>query len=342
MRTLLSLALFLILTFAIFCASDNQENSIDINLKLLDRYGKLDGTDDEVIGAIGRFTVDQFENIYLIDRAFKHVKKFSKSGSVVRIFGNGEGKGPGEFIAPHDIDVDLFGNIYVVDRSRYNISLFDSTNKLLKTVHTSFMPAQIVITNPSEAYVTGFLFSVENDIIKKFNFFQKQYDKPILSFCRLNSCRDSLAIVWSGNSGNLARDAKGSLYYSFFYPYEIMQFSSDGKVTKKLTRNDDDFEPPYFKNNRVLFTTGSKGLLTLPNNIIANLVLKIKNERFNFQLDFFNVETNKFLGTVLLANYGIENVTYIESDPHGNIYIATSIPYPQILKYKLTLEQMEI
>jgi hypothetical protein len=338
MKTPFKVVIIIMLTFLTFCTNNSSKSSIDLSIKLLHKYGKIEGDENEVIGAIGRFTVDQFENLYLIDKAFKHVKKFNKNGSVIRIFGNGEGQGPGEFIAPHDVDVDSVGNIYITDRSLYNITIFDSINNLIKTIKTNFMPAQIVTISPFKTYVTGFLFSLENHIIKKYNFYSEKYDKPILSFCNLNSCKDSLAIVRSGNTGNLVKDSKKNLYYSFFYPYEIRQYTLNGEIISTIRRNDEDFKPPYFKNDMVLFTTGSKGLIILPNGIIANLVLKIKNEKFNYQLDFFQVSRNMFLGSVSLDEFGIDNVLYIESDPNGNIYIATSVPYPQILKYKLTLE----
>ena len=73
-------------------------------------------------------TVDNEENIYVIDWGNYRIQKFDKNGSYIQSFGRW-GQGPGEFQHTMRFDIDeLSGNLHIRDGGRL-IKIFDKQGK---------------------------------------------------------------------------------------------------------------------------------------------------------------------------------------------------------------------
>lgn len=328
----------LISLFLLTCSPDKKIKNIKCDL--IHTYGIAEGDDHEIFGLISCFAIDQNENLYVADGAFKTINKYNSDGEYKRSFGFGEGQGPGEFQGIHDMDIDSLGNIYIIDKILRRLTVLDLSNKILFTVKLPFMPAQITVPRPFNAFITGFPFTYKGDMIYNYDLTSKNYDVPAKIFCKRILTKDSLTIEMAGNSGRLAKDNNGNIIFSFFFPYETRVFSSDGKLLKSFHRNVSFFRSPYFDTEKriVISPSGNGGVLFFPPNIIANFIFKADGEkRSAFFIDFFDYSNQSFLGTIDMKDIGIEKIRFIKTDAKGYVYIDIMEPYPQILKYKMVL-----
>jgi sugar lactone lactonase YvrE len=53
------------------------------------------------------------------------VQQFSGGGKYLRGLGGGQGRKPGQFLAPHGLAVDSRGHLYVVDSYNHRVQKFD-------------------------------------------------------------------------------------------------------------------------------------------------------------------------------------------------------------------------
>ncbi|PIQ08805.1 MAG: hypothetical protein COW71_09830 [Ignavibacteriales bacterium CG18_big_fil_WC_8_21_14_2_50_31_20] len=308
---------------------------------MIHKYGMSTGNDNEIFGLINCFAIDKNENLYVADGAFKTIKKFSTNGKYLKTFGAGEGEGPGEFESIQDMDVDSLGNLYIVDKILRRVTVLDSANNILFTFKLPFIPAQITVPQSFNAFITGFPFSYNGDMIYKYDLTSTNYDNPAKIFCARIKNKDSLTIEMAGNSGRLSKDNNGNIIFSFFFPYETRVFSLNGKLLKSFHRNVSFFRSPYFDSEKryVIAPSGNRGVLFFPPNIIANLIYKANGEKTSaFFIDFFDYNNQFFLGTIDIKDIGIEKIRYIKTDAKGYVYIDILEPYPQILKYKMSVK----
>jgi len=97
-------------------------------------------------------TFDKSGNIFVIDYSTFYIHKFSLSndtkGYKHSYFGNGKGKGPGEFINPTDFDI-YKGKIYITDPANGCIEVYSTNGKYLERINLSnnIVPERTVILN---------------------------------------------------------------------------------------------------------------------------------------------------------------------------------------------------
>jgi DNA-binding beta-propeller fold protein YncE len=73
---------------------------------------------------------DPAGRVYLADERAHVVRVYTGTGEPLREWG-GQGSGPGQFHAPHAIDLDRFGNVYVADTYNHRIQVFDNDGAYL-------------------------------------------------------------------------------------------------------------------------------------------------------------------------------------------------------------------
>lgn len=316
----------------------SKDRYVQIKLKPLIQYGKPEDNKEEMFGLITSFTLDQYQNLYVADDAFKVVKKFSREGKFIRNFGYGAGKGPGEFSAIHGICVDSIENVYVLDKSNINITVFDSLNNLVSSLRTPFLPAQIIAVNPMTVDVSGFPFTYNGNLIHRYNLVNKNSDKPEMTYCKRTNSEDAKLGMLSGNSGRLVKSSSGNIYFSFFYPYEIHKFSSAGQYlsTIKGTRS---LTAPYVNPNTgsIDSPSGVQEFVILPNDILLALTYESTNGEKEQFFDFFDGKNGMSLGSVQCKDLNLKNIRFLRTDIKGNLYLDVMYPYPHILKYSVEL-----
>jgi len=88
------------------------ENAVSLEEEL--SVGEAEGRKEYMFSRIGNITVDNEENIYVLDRKESHIKVFNKQGEYLRTFGK-KGQGPGEFNRPYSILITPQDEITVED-----------------------------------------------------------------------------------------------------------------------------------------------------------------------------------------------------------------------------------
>lgn len=337
---LISFGIIVIAMIAIILKILIKEDEVKIKLTALEQYGKVSASKNELFGLISSFTIDKNLDLYVADDAFKIVKKISKNGKVVREYGYGEGKGPGEFSAIHNIAVDTVGNLYVLDKINLNINVFDSLNSLISTLKLPFLPAQIIVISPMVVDVMGFPFTYEGDLIYRYNLLNSNSDDPQFTYCTRPTGIDSKMSLMSGNSGRLVKSNSGYIYYIYFYPYLIQKFSANGKLISSFEGHR-KLDVPHQNsiNGTIESNSGIRECAILPNDIIVLLVYQKNDNRIDQFFDVIDGKTGKFLGTTNCRQLGLEQVRLIRTDFLGNFYLDFLNPYPYIKKYKIVLEK---
>jgi hypothetical protein len=109
---------------------------------------------DGMFRQVTDMTWDTDGNTYISDGYINsRIAKFDRDGNWVGSWGE-PGSGPGQFNTPHSIVADRSNHIYVADRGNRRIQVFDTSGKLLQTIHIDVPApagATVVIGNrPSE------------------------------------------------------------------------------------------------------------------------------------------------------------------------------------------------
>ena len=115
--------------------------------------------------------VDHSQNLYFLDKKNTVFLKFSKSGTLKFIIGK-KGKGPGEYIEPHDIFVDNKGFIYIFDISKFATIIYDSDGSFWKEIkYDKGIPYPGTFLANENVKIVSFLEYGDNNPFKKINFF---------------------------------------------------------------------------------------------------------------------------------------------------------------------------
>lgn len=100
----------------------------DANKQLIREWGVY-GTGDNGFGNVEELTIDDEQNIWIVDSLNDRIKKYDSNGKLLFTFGT-EGRANGQFYTP--LGICYFkGNIYVSDAGRMQV--FDKQGKYLKT-----------------------------------------------------------------------------------------------------------------------------------------------------------------------------------------------------------------
>ena len=110
---------------------------------------------------------DAAGNIFVSDGyGNKRVAKFDKNGNFIKSFGNGRGRGPGQFQDVHTVQVDHQGNVYSGDRSNARIQVFDNDGNLKNTFYNVGSPWTLCITPGQHQYLYSSNSSGTSDMTK--------------------------------------------------------------------------------------------------------------------------------------------------------------------------------
>lgn len=99
------------------------------NKQLIREWGTY-GSGDSNFGNIECITIDDEQNVWIVDGLNHRIKKYDQNGNLLLKFGK-QGTAVGEFDAPFGICY-LKGKIYVSDTRNSRVEVFDKTGKFLK------------------------------------------------------------------------------------------------------------------------------------------------------------------------------------------------------------------
>ncbi len=236
--------------------------------------------------------------IYVFDFNIPAVLKYSLSGNFQQKFGNGKGRGPGEFQSPTDFDVLNNGHVFVTDGTNNMISLFDSKGRLLRSIKTNGAPVRIAAFNDSQYFVR---LSGIGNLFYKFN-----NNKPVKSFGLFTKEQSSYS--WPEDISLTCNDGK-TVYGAFFHGGYIVCYDAEGNQLY-FVQTIDRFSFP--KLNLEHFSEGTKHL-TYTSISRSTPVSAIDISCSNDTLFVFAGQASKEAKGVVIDAYSSKDGKYIYS-----------------------------
>ena len=117
------------------------------------RVGNETGNSAIFFGLVSAITVDEYDQLLVLDRQASEILVFDSKGELVRTIG-GKGAGPGEFEHAAHIDVGPNGNLWVMEMRIGRLTLLDSTGHYLREEHLDIFGWDVGIV--ADAYLGGF------------------------------------------------------------------------------------------------------------------------------------------------------------------------------------------
>ncbi len=87
------------------------------------------------------------KSIFVLDAGDHKVKWFSGEGTLIKSYGNGKGRGPGEFLKPVNFMVDSLGSVWVADTSDRKLVRFHADGTLAESYFFEDDPRAIAMTS---------------------------------------------------------------------------------------------------------------------------------------------------------------------------------------------------
>ncbi|MBA4157146.1 MAG: 6-bladed beta-propeller [Gemmatimonadetes bacterium] len=157
--------------------------------------------------------------IFVLDFGDRSVKEFSATGALVRTYGIGDGRGPGELLNPTDFFVSDRGEVWILDPAQGRIMIFDHEALPLRTIPVG-VPAIRLMGLPDNSYVLMAagekLFSrytPAGDLVHSFGQFVE------------DQLRQGIAL-----QGDIARIGEKDLIYAPLRAGYIARFSAEGEL----------------------------------------------------------------------------------------------------------------
>lgn len=274
--------------------------------------------------------VDKSRNIYALDAGNQRIQKYDMSGKYLMTIGRGQGRGPGQFLAPNQLELIDSGDLYVSDPLSNRVTIFSENGDYRHSFALKERPAQMNVTKDGIIFIEAFAMFSNAGLISQFN-----TDGRLI---RTFGEKPERSVVMTGNSGRLALNDEGDLYYSYHYPYKICKFNKDGKLLKTFSREVSSlFEPPLPPTRRDgkiiggISQSGSIGLVVLPDGQLLNVIFTTDKREF---VDLFDKD-GRHLVTVEKPFEG----RILSADKYWQIYVYTTMPFPKVERYRVSLKQ---
>lgn len=268
---------------------------------------------------------DSFQNIYIVDIQKHKLIKFDRRGNFLWETGRA-GEGPGEFQYP--ITLIATDNEVIVSEA-HRINYFDTKGNF-KALYRLEKPIQYIIslvddkilaalfTSGQPGISAGF-FTKEGKFIKKFPFEYKYGPELAPEFGGMS---------WGGGYFTLCGN---KVYLSQHGRYEILEFTIDGQLLKKI-RRDIKLRPALVKQTEgggifVMDMDKIGPVFCLSNGLFIVNVRLFKKQAFQYNIDFFNRDF-KFLGSFQLK----KDTELLGIDKFDNFYFVQKYPFTKLIK----------
>lgn len=293
------------------------------------------GTDDieneeYVFGVIRDIEIDEQGQIYILDGKNYRIRKYSREGEYLSTIGKGYGQGPGEFQRPMRFALGPDKTLYVLDVYRHEVLIFGREGDYIDGVPIKGFGADIVAGPSGDFYITKLFNSGEYAI----DMYDIQTKKLKTEFCPNRPAEYSRG----GNSSRLAVDPGGNVLCSLFYPYEILEFSSEGKGGSSFSRQA-NFQAPY-RNEVGSWDAPSVSfaLARFPDGKLLNGIRRITGKspgrQISCEFDIFGPD-GQWLINFPQTMLDVKRVMVINVDSQGKLYVDDLEPYPHIIRFSM-------
>ena len=188
---------------------------------------------------IRTFTVDETQNIYVLDDKEAHIKVFDNNGKYLRTFGR-KGQGPGELNLPGSMSINKTKNELIVQEVSRRLSIFSLDGKFLRNLSLKDVWGLRVRQDAlGNIYVQEAVIDPQDPryLLKKFD--------PNMKFLAVlattpapkpSAFNPFMAVAyWNIDESN-------NIIYGYPKDYEIQIFNPESKLIKRIMRRYDPVE----------------------------------------------------------------------------------------------------
>lgn len=213
------------------------------------RIGTADGDPNYIFSELIKYTVDDKQNVYVLDCRQFTVRKFNNSGKYMLSFGR-RGQGPGEFVHPVEIRFLPDGRIVVFELESQRFSYFSKEGRFISSKRFqghiyppyyglstgSFIATRIVYEDVKTIVITG-IFDYDSKMTT--SFYKKemppyqQYNQRDID-ARAKGIARMLSKAAFRKETEIAIDHEENIYYAFTGKYEIRIYSPQAKLKKVI------------------------------------------------------------------------------------------------------------
>lgn len=207
-----------------------------------------DGDRNYLFSGASVLKLDQEENIYILDSRNCRVQVFDKKGLFLRTLGAGRGQGPGQFVAPIDMEVDTRQRLlHVLDCKNRKISRFHLDGRFHSDIPLKrYMPVKFFL-DPEGNYLLNFLVYAENGSYTRKITKITLDGKMLFEWGNLNLLRkyeqdkrykqdkrERPIPTPFDPKEYITVDERGSVYYGYSDKYEIQVFNGSGEPIRTI------------------------------------------------------------------------------------------------------------
>ncbi|WP_228350759.1 6-bladed beta-propeller [Rhodocaloribacter litoris] len=193
--------------------------------------------------------------IFVLDAGDHKIKEFSAEGKLIRSYGNGKGRGPGEFIKPVHFMVDSLGAVWVADTGDRKLVRFRADGSLSETYFFEDEPRAIAMTGRGRVASLSFPDST----------LFKLYDLPangdeIVEVQKFGTLVENQFFSSIALAGTIDASPDGDYFvYAGLYGGRIASFSPEGMLRFYVETIDGTPFPPVVKFEEDAYTIDRKG-----------------------------------------------------------------------------------
>lgn len=247
-------------------------------------------------------------DVYVVDYGVYEILRFDSSGAYVRSYGNGLGRGPGEFLSITNVSLVSDSIISVIDNNNRTKSSFSKTSgKLIDSelFDTRKSPVRYAVTDSGIEYIVRY----DNKFL-----FESRFEGNNVEFGELMENQHSFAGMLI--DGLLGTHGNNMVYVPLRFP-AILIYDVDGTllVSKKTMAYDDSFEEPRLvrvESNGLVSYRGEGGLVTGMASVEGDeILLHSFVDEDVVAVDVYEAESANYKYSFRLPNY---TLTYIMND----------------------------
>lgn len=295
--------------------------------------GTEEGDSTQVLSKPVNVVVDSKGNIYVLDMTEKVIKKFDSYGKYLLTVGH-PGQGPGEFMQPYAMTIDQVDNLYIADFGASRISIFRADASFVNSFIPGFYCGGLIVSPKGQLVLHGFkdgkifhVFDINGHLVTSFGEpWEAPADPRIAAIPTFN-----FAFVYLGPDKYIYACPVPK-------PNEILKYDFGGKLLKKIMNRTASYVPLKLEEGNRAGGAIAKALVVLKDGKILVSVEMPKHEESNrggkrTVLDLYDAQ-GQFLTSYEPEFAGKPRWV----DQNGKIFFVTEDPFPQVVKYSLSVE----
>lgn len=196
--------------------------------------GKTDGRNDYTFFRAWYVTVDDEENIYVMDQGETHAKVFDRNGTFLRSVGT-KGEGPGELFNPNRIFI-TGGNQLVIEDFIRNLTFYTLDGKYIKTQSTvEVFPVEVLLAPEGQIFAITNIKGPDRTG-KEVKLYDENLNhvKTIVSIPKPKP--DPRILMPFQPEVNWAIFQDNSIIISFEKDYKLQIFNAHGELSRKIIK----------------------------------------------------------------------------------------------------------